>query len=82
MAPSVGVMQRQLLYSHAAPPLSFRRAIAPAPLLQLRHRCSPRTNLHIVRAGDKKKLKEQLEALAEVQWKQLPCGIFSANMHL
>ena len=59
-------MQHQLQVCYAAASLSARRAIAPNLLPQLRQRCSSRTGLQIVRAGEKKKLKQHLEALAEV----------------
>jgi hypothetical protein len=61
-------MQHQLQFCHAAAPLSARRAIAPSLLPQLRQRCSPRTGPQVVRAGEKKKLKQHVEALAEVCW--------------
>lgn len=61
-------MQHHLQVCHAAAPLSSRRAIAPNLLPQLRQRCSLRTGLQVVRAGEKKKLKQHVEALAEVHW--------------
>jgi hypothetical protein len=62
-------MQHQLQVCNAAAPLSARHAIAPSLLLQLRQRCSLRPGLQVVRAGEKKKLKQHVEALAEVHWR-------------